>query len=116
MHNAGEIVTWHLYSAKALLGPLSVSKDEANAANLDRWLLDRCAMEGVDGFSTRTLLQSGPNALRKREDFNRAAELLAGHGRVRLVHVGNRRRLVLNPALLDGVATIGREGDVLDEC
>ena len=116
VHNAGEIVTWHLYSAKALLGPLSVSKDEANAANLDRWLLDRCAMEGVDGFSTRTLLQSGPNALRKREDFNRAAELLAGHGRVRLVHVGNRRRLVLNPALLDGVATIGREGDVLDEC
>jgi hypothetical protein len=26
VHNAGEIVTWHLYSAKALLGPLSVSK------------------------------------------------------------------------------------------
>jgi len=108
-------VTWHLYSAKALLGPLSVSKDEANAANLDRWLLDRCAIEGVDSFSTRTLLQSGPNALRKREDFNRAVELLAGHGRVRLVQTGNRRRLVVNPALLDGVAAIGREDHHPDE-
>ena len=89
VHNAGEIVTWHLYSAKALLGPLSVSKDEANAANLDRWLLDRCAMEGVDGFPTRTLLHSGPNATRKREDFDRAVGLLAEHGRVRLVQSAN---------------------------
>lgn len=47
VHNAGEIVTWHLYSAKALLGPLSVSKDEANAANLGRWLLDRCALRQI---------------------------------------------------------------------
>lgn len=71
-------------------------------------------MEGVDGFSTRTLLQSGSNATRKREDFNRAVELLAGHGRVRLVKIGKRRRLAVNPALLDGVA--GIDGHLLDEC
>lgn len=116
MHDAGEIVTWHLYSAKALLGPLSVSRDEANAATLDRWLLDRCAMEGVDGFSTGTLLQSGPNATRKREDFNRAVELLAERGRVRLVQDGKRRRLAVNPALLDGVAAVDGADHRLDGC
>ena len=86
---------------------LSVSKDEANAANLDRWLLDRCAMEGVDGFPTRMLLRSGPNATRKREDFNRAVGILAEHGRVRLVEVGKRRSVTVNPALLDGSAIAG---------
>jgi len=116
VHNAGEIVTWHLYSAKALLGPLSVSRDEANAATLDRWLLDRCAIEGVDGFSTRTLLQSGPNATRKREDFDRAVELLAEHGRVRLVQNDKRRRLAVNPALLDGPVAIGSDDRLFDEC
>lgn len=114
VENAGEIVVWHLYSAKALLGPLSISKDEANAASLDRWLLDRCVLEGVDGFSTRTLLQSGPNATRKREDFNRAIELLAEHGRVRVVQHGKRRRLTINPALLDGSVAIGRDDRAAD--
>lgn len=102
VHDAGEIVTWHLYAAKALLTPLSISKNEANAANLDRWLLDRCVMEGVDEFPTRTLLQSGPTGTRRREDFDRAVELLASHGRVRLLHDGRRRTLTVNPALLEG--------------
>lgn len=109
MHDAGEIVTWHLYSAKALLAPLSVSKDEANAASLDRWLLDRCAVEGVDGFLASTLLQSGPTVVRRRDDFNKAVDLLVSHGRVRVMKDGKRRKLAVNPDLLDG--PIRRAGD-----
>lgn len=116
VHDAGEIVTWHLYSAKALLAPLSVSKVEANAASLDRWLLDRCAVEGVDGFSTRTLLQGGPPTTRKREDFDRAVALLMNHGRVRLAQDGKRQRLVVNPDLLDSPARPGADDGSDLEC
>jgi hypothetical protein len=65
---------------------------------------------------SRTVLQSGPNATRKREDFNCAVELLAEHSRVRLVPIGKRRRVVVKPALLDRVVAIGSDDHLLDEC
>ncbi|GEP61294.1 YfjI family protein [Reyranella soli] len=104
MQAAARIVTWHLYSARGLFAPLTLSREVANAATLDRWLIDRCRMEGVDGFSTRDVLNGGPNGTRKREDFEKAAEILAAHGRVRLVQDGKRKRLTVNPMLVDGTA------------
>jgi hypothetical protein len=71
-------------------------------------------MEGVDGFSTRTLLQSGPNGTRKREDFDAALEILAAHGRVRVVQLGKRRSIKVNPALLDGTAEVMSDADAPD--
>ena len=61
-------------------------------------------MEAVEGFSTRDVLNGGPNGTRKRDDFDQAVEVLARHGRVRLVQDGKRRRLVVNPMLIDGTA------------
>jgi putative DNA primase/helicase len=81
-----------------------LSREAANAVTLDRWLIDRCLMEGVDSFSTRDVQKGGPNCTRKREDFMAAVEELARHGRVRLVQDGKRKRLKVNPALLDGTA------------
>jgi putative DNA primase/helicase len=101
---AARIVLWHLYAARGLFAPLTLSREAANAATLDRWLIDRCRMEGRDGFSTRDVLNGGPNGTRKREDFDKAAEILAAHGRVRLVQEGKRKRLVVNPMLIDGTA------------
>jgi len=101
---ASRIVLWHLYSARGLFAPLTLSKEAANAATLDRWLIDRCRMEGVDGFSTRDVLNGGPNGTRKRDDFDKAIEILGNHGRARLVQDGKRRRLVVNPTLIDGTA------------
>jgi hypothetical protein len=111
---ASRIVLWHAYSARALLAPFTLSKEAANAATLDRWLIDRCIMEGVDGFSTRTLLQSGPNGTRKREDFDAAIEVLAAHGRVRVAQLGRRRIIKVNPALLDGTAEAMSDADAPD--
>jgi putative DNA primase/helicase len=104
MQAASRIVTWHLYAARGLFAPFTLSRDAANAATLDRWLIDRCRMEGADGFSTRDVLNGGPNGTRRREDFDQATEILAAHGRVRLVRDGKRRRLLVNPMLIDGTA------------
>jgi hypothetical protein len=101
---ASRIVLWHLYAARGLFAPLTLSREVANAATLDRWLIDRCRMEGVDGFSTRDVWNGGPNCTRKREDFDHAVEVLAAHGRLRMVQDGWRRRLVVNPMLVDGMA------------
>ncbi|SEP49088.1 hypothetical protein SAMN02990966_07200 [Rhodospirillales bacterium URHD0017] len=106
-------MTWHIYSARALFGPLTLSREAANAATLDRWLIDRCQMESVDSFSTRDVLTGGPNGTRKREDFDRAVEIRAAHGRLRIAQEGKRRRLVVNPALLDGTAD-DDDGDAPD--
>jgi putative DNA primase/helicase len=111
---ASRVVLWHAYSARALLGPLTLSREAANAAALDRWIIDRCTMEGTDEFSTRTLLQSGPNGTRKREDFNSAVAILAAHGRVRVVQIGKRRAVKVNPALLDGSAEAMSDADAPD--
>ena len=96
------------------VAPLTLSREAANAVRLDRWLIDRCQMESVDGFSTRDVLNGGPNGTRKREDFMAAVEELALHGRVRLVQDGKRRRLAVNPALLDGTSADDDDSEALD--
>jgi hypothetical protein len=108
---ARRIVLWHAYSARALFAPLTLSRETANAATLDRWLIDRCSMEGVDGFSARTLANAGPNGTRKREDLDAALEILAAHGRVRVVQLGKKRTVKVNPALLDGTAETMSDDD-----
>jgi putative DNA primase/helicase len=108
---ARRIVLWHAYSARALFAPFTLSREAANAATLDRWLIDRCSMEGVDGFSARTLANAGPNGTRKREDLDAALEILAAHGRVRVVQLGKRRTVKVNPALLDGTAEAMSDDD-----
>jgi putative DNA primase/helicase len=104
VQSAARIVLWHTYSAHALLAPFTLSREAANAATLDRWLIDRCQMEGVEGFPTRVVLRGGPNGTRKREDFDKALEILCLHGRARVESIGKRRTITVNPALLDGSA------------
>jgi hypothetical protein len=114
VESASRIVLWHAYSARALLAPFTLSREAANAATLDRWLIDRCTMEGVDGFATGTILNGGPNGTRKREDFDRAVTILAAHGRVRVVQIGRRRTVKVNPSLLDGSAEVMSDADAPD--
>jgi hypothetical protein len=59
-------------------------------------------------------LQGGPAGTRKREDFDAAIEILAAHGRARVVQLGKRRIIELNPALLDGSADAMSEADAPD--
>jgi putative DNA primase/helicase len=111
---ARRIVLWHAYSARALLAPFTLSREAANAATLDRWLIDRAKMEGTDEFRARTLLNGGPNGTRKKDDLDAALEVLAAHGRVRVVQIGKRRSVKINPALLDGTAEAMSDDDAPD--
>jgi Protein of unknown function (DUF3987) len=111
---ARRIVLWHAYSARALLAPFTMSREAANAATLDRWLIDRAKMEGTDEFRARTLLNGGPNGTRKKDDLDAALEVLAAHGRVRVVQLGKRRSVKINPALLDGTAEAMSDDDAPD--
>src|SRR5262249_35257986 len=88
VESAAKIVSWHLYAAKGLFAPFTMSKEAANAATLDRWLIDRALMEGVSEFPRWTILNGGPNAVRKRQEFDKAFEILAQHRRGRLVAHG----------------------------
>jgi hypothetical protein len=108
---ASRIVLWHTFSARALFAPFTLSRGTANAATLDRWLIDHCTMEGTDGFAARTLANAGPNSTRKREDLDAALDVLAAHGRVRVVQLGRRRTIKVNPALLDGTAEAMSDDD-----
>src|SRR5262249_2109074 len=99
VESAANIVSWHLYVAKGLFAPFTMSREAANAATLDRWLIDRALMEGVSSFPTRTILNGGPNITRRREDFDKALEILKQHGRARLVENGKKRTVMINPAL-----------------
>jgi putative DNA primase/helicase len=100
VEGAARIVLWHTYSARSLLGPLSISRDLGNAANLSRWLIDRCTIEGVAEFSTTTILQSGPNGTRSREALDQALRILTDHGHARLREQGKRKLVMVNPHLL----------------
>ena len=60
------IVLWHTYSARALLAPFTLSRETANAATLDRWLIDRCQMEGVERFSDACCAERGAPTARAR--------------------------------------------------
>ena len=103
VESAARIVLWHLYESRALLGPLALSKDDANAATLDRWLIDRCRVEGVDGFKVGVVQNGGPNVVRRREAFNDAVAILTRHHRARVIATGGKGRMIcVNPALLDG--------------
>ena len=50
------------------------------------------------------MLRGGPNGTRKREDFDKALEILCLSGRARVKSIGKRRTIKVNPALLDGSA------------
>jgi putative DNA primase/helicase len=115
VESAAQIVLWHLYAAKGLFAPFSLSREAANAVTLDRWLIDRAQMEGVVEFSTRTILNGGPNATRRRDALEDALKILALHGRARLVESGRRRLVTINPALLNGTAAeLGEDAPDID--
>lgn len=111
VESATAIVSWHLYNARAVLAPFSMSSEAAAAATLDGWLIDRCQAEGRDGFYKSDLQRVGPNRTRKLEHLDKALATLVEHRRVRLIPEGRRRLVQVHPALIDGTADCGADGD-----
>jgi len=112
VESATAIVSWHLYNARAVLAPFTMAPDAAAAATLDGWLIDRCRLEGLDGFPTRMVLNAGPHCTRRREAFEKAVEVLTRHNRARVIKDGKKRVIQVNPALIDGTATFDADADI----
>jgi putative DNA primase/helicase len=98
MRAAGAIMTWHLYEARRFYGEVALPKGLANAVKLDAWLLK----QGEAHVPTRHVRQFGPNALRDARMFDEAMSILADAHRARIVEIGQKKVIQLNPALVGG--------------
>jgi hypothetical protein len=98
--SASRIVAWHLSESRRFFGELAVPTEIANAAKLDAWLIEHCQRERVGEVSTKTVQHRGPGPLRDRAALQPALAELEELGRIRVVAVGKRRLIEVNPALL----------------
>jgi putative DNA primase/helicase len=101
VESAAEIVAWHTYSARAVLGPLSLSRELGNAVNLSQWLTELCAAEGVQEINSTRILQEGPNAIRSRQTLTEALAVLREHDHAREERRGHAKLIRINPYLLN---------------
>ena len=93
------ITAWHLSEARRFFGELALPVELANAARLDRWLIEHCRREQVQEAGKRYVRQHGP--LRDGASLDAAIHELAEHDRVRIVKDGKRIGIRINPALIE---------------
>ncbi len=98
---ASRIVAWHLNESRRFFGELAMPSELANAARLDKWLIDYCRRERTHIVTTRTVQQFGPHGLRQRAAIEEAIRELEESGRARLKLEGRRREIRVNPALVN---------------
>lgn len=96
------ITAWHLSEARRFFGELALPVEMANAARLDRWLLDYCRRERTRMIGKRYVRQHGP--IRDGATLDAAIRELAEHDRLRVVKDGKRITLQINPALIEVAA------------
>ena len=92
------IAAWHLNEARRFFGELALPPEMADAARLDRWLMEHCQREQTHFVGKRHARQHGP--LRSGDSLDAAIRELSDLDRMRLLKEGKRITLQLNPALL----------------
>jgi putative DNA primase/helicase len=97
---ASQIAAWHLSEARRFFGELALPTEQANAVQLDNWLVKYAILMGVDNISRREAQRSGP--VRDKEALKQALQELDEFDRARLVTDGRRKDIFINPALLVG--------------
>jgi len=99
--SASRIAAWHLNEARRFFGELALPAELADAARLDRWLIEYCKRERTHLAPTREAQRLGP--IRDKERLTTALLELEELDRVRVTQEGRRKTIKVNPALL-GVA------------
>jgi putative DNA primase/helicase len=99
--HAGVLVAWHLNEAARMTSGMSITPQALAAQDLDDWLLMRCGLTGKSSVSNREALQYGPSRLRAGHALEAALTVLIEARRVRLVELGRRRLIQINPELLE---------------
>lgn len=93
------ITAWHLSEARRFFGELALPVELANAARLDKWLIEHCQRERTLEVGKRYVRQHGP--LRDGASLDAAIHELAEHDRLRIMKDGKRIGIRLNPALIE---------------
>lgn len=99
---ASRIAAWHLNEARRFFGELALPAELANAARLDRWLIEYCRRERTRIVPRREVQRCGPNGLRDKVALEGALQELVEAGRVRVVRDGRNRNVEVNPILIEG--------------
>jgi putative DNA primase/helicase len=92
------ITAWHLSEARRFFGELALPQELANAARLDKWLIEHFKQEQTLEVGKRYVQQYGP--LRNRTLLDAAINELAELDRIRIVVEGKRMAIRINPALV----------------
>jgi putative DNA primase/helicase len=96
------IAEWHLFEAKRFLGEIALPVEISNAVKLDQWLLATCKDKGESSMATGYAQRYAPNRLRSKPTFDAATQVLIEFGRARILRVGKKKVLEVNPSLLEG--------------
>ena len=97
---ASRIAAWHLNESRRFFGELALPLELANAARLDRWMIDYCQRERTHLVPIAKLQQGGPNGLRSKTVIENSMRELENAGRAKWIHDGKRKMIAVNPALL----------------
>lgn len=95
---ASRIAAWHLHEARRFFGELALPAELADAARLDRWLIEYCKRERTHLVPTREAQRLGP--IRDKERLASALHELEELERVRVAHELRSKTIKLNPALI----------------
>lgn len=102
---AARIATWHLHESRRFFGELALPPELADATRLDRWLVEYCRRERTYIVPRREVQRNvTPINLRQKVALDEALHELVEAYRVRLVQVGRRKEIHINPALIEGGA------------
>ncbi len=102
MNSASRIAAWHLNESRRFFGEIALPAEQANAARLDRWLIEHCTRTRTHFVSTRDAQRHG--SVRDKDAYASAVRELEELDRVRLVQEGRRKNLRVNPALIGGAS------------
>jgi putative DNA primase/helicase len=103
IESASRVSAWHLNEARRFFGELALPAEMADAARLDRWLVDHCRRQRVSTVPKRDIQRNvTPVHLRQKGPLDEALRELTEAGRVRQVQDGRRKDIHVNPALLNG--------------
>jgi putative DNA primase/helicase len=100
---ASRIAAWHLHEARCFFNELALPDEQVNAVRLDSWLINYCRRE-KSFFVPRREIQRNitPVHLRHKSTLDTTLVELVESGRVRIIQVGRRKEVHINPALLEG--------------
>ena len=100
MEAAVRIVYWHLTETRRFLQKHSLPDELGRAALLDDWLIRHCQSESKLSVSKRSVMQRGPNSIRKTDVLDEALQELVNLNRIKLDQSGRTQVIRLNPALV----------------